>query len=1742
MVGIGASAGGLDALERLFSELPADSGLAFVVVHHQDPRHPNTLANLLGRCTRMPVSKAQDRVRPEPNQVYAMAPKTLLSVQGGALRVAASSEGASAGRIDAFLSSLAKDRGENAAGVVLSGAGSDGIAGLRAIKDRGGLALAQDPKTTARGGLAHPLVEAGLADRALPVEEMPSALVAWARHLAFGKGAAGTTIDADLAGNLGAICEVLRRGTGHDFSHYKQGTLLRRIRRRLHAHRAASASDYLRVLERDPAEPRRLVKDLLIGVTQFFRDPDSFAALARQVLPTIMEGTPVDVPIRIWVPGCASGEEAYSLAILVHEHFRRQGTERRIQIFATDVDPETIAQARAGLYPSDIAEDVSSERLKRFFVHEGSSWQVGSELREACVFSLHSLIRDPPFSGLDLVSCRNVLIYLQPDLEKKIIPLFHYALRSGGYLFLGPAEALPDHSDLFQVVDKKHRIFRRRETLARPRIDLSISARPLRRFEPPASAPPARTARQGSAAAIERMLLDDYTPPCAVVNERGEIEFVAGRIGRFLAPPAGAPASNLLDAVRDSLRRELRTSLRAAVASGGRIVRDGVPVELEDGVRRVRLTVRPVPGSEGLFAVVIQERALEPGEQTEAAGPPAVPPALEQIETELRSTRADLKAAIESAETANEELRSTNEELTSTNEELQSANGRLQGSKEELQSLNEELETVNAELQRKVDELGLANSDLQNLFTSTQIATVFLDREMRIARFTPAAMALLHLLEGDIGRPIADFAPRFEGFDLVADAGQVLATETPIERQVRLGRPPRWFILRLLPYRTAENLVAGAVVTFADVSDLKRAEDELRAARERAEWLASFPAKNPIPIAEIDADGRVRYANVAAERLFPDLYALGSLHPWLRGWDEVVRVFRGEGTAATAHERIVAIGERSFEQHMYSVPETGCIRIYAVDVTERRRVEEALRESEERYSVIFDKAPFAIALTKIPEGTFVSVNDAFLRLFEFAREDLIGKTSVELRLSDAEDQARVTAEFRERGSVRDLEVSRTTRSGARIVLSLNLERISIGGQEFVLSSIQDITARKRAETDRERVVAELDATLACLPDGVAVYKLDGSIAYMNPAGQAITGFLADGWKTSTAERIERLRMAREDGTAYSPDQTPAARALRGETVPSEVMRLRRIGGPSLWISSGAAPIVSSHGERIGAVGAFSDITALKRAEEAVVRSRAGLSRLADASLSVIRETGLEDMLRAISEAALALTGARCATSGHGYVGGRFTVSGSARAPDAPDCPPGNMFALEKGGIQDDLAAGTDVIRLTDEKMRTHPRWWGLPEGHVPLRGLLGVRLADRNGKTNGVILVTDKKDGEFTEEDESLLRQLAMIASLALQHVEARISLEESDRSKNHFLAVLSHELRNPLAPIRNSLYLLDRTPPGSEQANRAHRVIDRQVGHLTRLVDDLLDATRISRGKIQLRRERLDLSEVVRRAAEDHLISFANASIELRVLVPPAPLFIVADGTRVTQVVGNLLENSLKFTERGGSATVRVEEDESGREATLRVLDTGAGIARAALPRVFEPFMQADTTLDRSKGGLGLGLSLVKGLVEMHGGTVSIHSEGEGRGTEVTVRLPLDAGEKATSGPPRPSTRSPRRVLVIEDNPDAASSVRDLLELTNHTVAVALSGREGIEKARTFKPDVVLCDIGLPGMDGYEVARAFRSDSDLRGSVLVALTGYAAPEDLARVREAGFDVHVAKPASPEVLEEALSADPPKDV
>ena len=867
IVGIGASAGGVAAFEAFFSGMPPDTdpGMAFVLVQHLAPDHKSILTDLIRRYTRMQVFEVEDGMVVRPNCAYIIPPNRDMAFLNGALQLMEPS--APRGQrlpIDFFFRSLAQDQRERAIGVVLSGTGSDGTQGVRAIKGEGGMAMAQTPASTEYDGMPRSAIATGLVDYELPPGEMPAQLIAYAAH-AFGKTPRPVIAPASKAENtIRKIFILLRSQNGHDFSQYKPSTIHRRIERRMAVHQVETMDGYVKLLQQSPTEVEALFRDLLIGVTNFFRDPEVFKALEEQVIPKLFANKQPDAVIRIWVPGCSTGEEAYSIAILLAERQEAMKRNFKAQIFATDIDSQAIATARAGLYPASIAADVQPERLTRFFVAEsdGTAYRVHKTIRDMLVFSAQDVIKDPPFSKVDMISCRNLMIYMGGELQKKLIPLFHYALNPGGFLFLGTSETVGEFGSLFTALDRKSKLYQVKED--------SHDARQaaMGRFLPPmttqewigkqAGKPPTPT-KLSPRKLTEQELLRQLAPPAALVNGQGDILYLHGRTGLYLEPsPGDAGTSNILKMAREGLRGDLATALHKAVASNKTVRHPRLRVKTNGDFTTVDLTVCPVAAglsasSEPPLCLVILEQALplDPGQEREAAirqtseverAPDDTDASSRNaaLKEELRNKDERLQAAIEEMETSNEELKSTNEEMQSVNEELQSTNEELETSKEELQSVNEELATVNAELQTKVADLSQANNDMNNLLAGTGIGTVFVDHQLRILRFTPAATQIINLIPGDVGRPVGHIVSNLLGYDrLVEDVKAVLDSLIPKELEVRT-QAGAWCAMRILPYRTLNNVIEGAVITFFDITEAKKARDELASIRRQS----SRPAKN----------------------------------------------------------------------------------------------------------------------------------------------------------------------------------------------------------------------------------------------------------------------------------------------------------------------------------------------------------------------------------------------------------------------------------------------------------------------------------------------------------------------------------------------------------------------------------------------------------------------------------------------------------------------------------------------------------------------------------------------------------------------------------------------------------------------------------------------------------------------------------------------------------------------------------
>ncbi len=887
MVGLGGSAGSIRALQAFFEEMPPESGMVFVVIMHLSPDHISAMPQMLQKWTKMRVAQAVDGTKVEPNCVYVIPPGKHLMATNGHLKLTdLDREQGRRVAVDLFFRSLADTHGPHSAAVILSGADADGAIGIRRIKERGGLTIAQDPEEAEHGSMPRAAIDSGMVDWVLPVAQMPRRIleyVALEKRLTLPEEDGPPPAVAVRPGQnepevaLREILLFLRMRTGRDFSYYKRATIVRRISRRMQVNGVTELEHYLGFLRRHPGEAGALLKDLLISVTNFFRDRDAFATLERHI-PELFTGKTQGDTIRVWCPACATGEEAYSLAMLLLEFTRTLEAPPAIQVFACDLDEQAIQAGRAGLFPDTIAADVSEDRLRRFFVKEHRGYRVRREVREVVLFATHDLLKDAPFSRLDLVSCRNLLIYLNRQAQERVTDIFHFALKPDGLLFLGSSEAIEEGNPLFRVVDKKSRIYRRKSA---SRLGLSVSSGPStmlvrqieeqaalehtaearmqpvvvppQKFSETASLPMAAARRTGreeervSLAELHFKLIERFSPPSIVVNGDHDIQHLSESAGRFLEVAGGQPTTNLLRLAHPALRLELRGALYRAAQSSASVDVLNLPIEIEGQPRRVDLRVSPANDLAPDFMLVTfrlhDTAAVSSGAAPVAVAEPMVP----HLERELEQAKAHLRDTVEQYEASTEELKASNEELQAMNEELRSATEELETSREELQSINEELSTVNAELKVKVEELGRTNSDLQNLMSATAIATVFLDRDLRIMRFTTSAAPIFNVIPSDMGRPLSDLKPHIDYPAMNDDARSVLETLTPIEREVR-GLAGTAYLARLLPYRTIDDHIAGVVLTFLDITErhrARRALDEDFVATERLRLVSERLIREP---------------------------------------------------------------------------------------------------------------------------------------------------------------------------------------------------------------------------------------------------------------------------------------------------------------------------------------------------------------------------------------------------------------------------------------------------------------------------------------------------------------------------------------------------------------------------------------------------------------------------------------------------------------------------------------------------------------------------------------------------------------------------------------------------------------------------------------------------------------------------------------------------------------------------------
>ncbi|MDY3553519.1 PAS domain S-box protein [Gemmata sp. JC717] len=1202
VVGVGASAGGLEAFSEFLAAMPPDAGMAFVFIPHLPPNQNSLLADILARRTAMPVHEVEDGLAVEPDHVYVTRPGHVVGIREGRLRVGPELGGPRAANrpVDDFFRTLAEEQRERAICVLLSGMGSNGTAGAQAVKAVGGLCVAQDPDSAQYPSMPRHLIDAGYADYIVRPTDLPDVLLTYARsrYATGGREADARAVLQQEGHHLREILAVLRTRTKQDFAGYKKPTILRRVQRRMGLLRVPTMSEYARHLRQSPNEVTGLADDLLIHVTGFFRDPEAWEALRERVIAPLVAAREPGGPVRAWVAACSSGEEAYTLAMILLEESDRADKRLDIKVFATDLADRTLAHARAGVYPGGIESEISSERLKRFFVREDEVYRVRQELRDRVVFAPQNILQDPLFSRLDIATCRNLLIYLEADVQKRVLMLLHFGLREGGALFLGTSETIGGAEELFEPVDKKARIYRRVGPTRHGLVEF-----PLPYPVPPLAPAPdegrgqARPSRPGDRSVgdlTRQALLEHHTPPAVAVDRDFQVVYYHGDTSPFLQQVSGEPTRDLLLLARDGVRGAARLALQYASAQQQpATVHDGW-IERPGRQVRVAVNVSPVPtgAPANHFVVSFEERGEVPA--------PAAP---NGEAGDLARLRAELQSTIEELQTSNEELKASHEEAMSVNEELQSANEELETSKEEMQSLNEELRTVNAQLRAKMEEHQAASSDLTSLLTSTDIAVLFLDTRFRIRRFTPAVRDLLDLIPGDIGRPLTALARKFDDPHLDDDCRAVLERLVPVAREVAAAAG-RHYLRRVLPYRTVDDRIDGLVVTFVDVTERKRAEDALAAEKEYAESIVETLHE---PLLILHPDLTVKGVNPAfythfrvnpADTIGRKVYQLGNGQwdiPALRTLLEDVLPDSNVFNDYEVTHEFEGLGRRVMLVSGRRLDHVQLILLGVRDITDRKRAEEALLASEEKYRTLFEAidAGFAIfemiydAAGAAVDFRYVETNPAFGR--QAGRRPRPGQTMREL-FPEAEDMW--LADY--------AEVARTGRPKRFVDQAPGLGRwfdvfvfpVAAGR---LAALFRDVTAEKQAEDALRASERRYRALVESQVEMVAQFRTDGTLLFVNGAYARVFG--------TTPERLT--------GTSFwdlmPPEERAAVRARLDALTPDAPLvqienMIAAADGPRWTLWTNRALAFDAAGRVAEAQSAGVDITDRKRAEAALHES------------------------------------------------------------------------------------------------------------------------------------------------------------------------------------------------------------------------------------------------------------------------------------------------------------------------------------------------------------------------------------------------------------------------------------------------------------------------------------------------------------------------------------------------------------
>jgi len=1721
VVGVGASAGGIEAFQDFLKALGDSPGFAIVFVQHLDPNGKSLLSRLLRNSTQLDVVDLTGRTRVRTDTIYICPPGGLVELRGGALLLVGDEhDGRQNTQIDHFFHSIGESADERGIGIILSGAGSDGTLGLKAISDFGGMTFAQDADSAKYDSMPRNAATTGVADHVLPPPDIARELMRYVEYLSTSAvPLKGNPLRESIEESIPDIAELLEKETDHHFQHYKASTLGRRIQRRMQVLKIVHVADYVDRLRSDADEVHQLFRELLIGVTAFFRDPESFDRLAKDVLPKLFENRSIDDPVRIWVPGCASGEEAYSIAMLCREYLDNEPTSsadggppasvadpRTFQIFASDIDERALAIARQGVYPIGIADHVSEERLTRFFVKKGNRFHVTKEIREAVLFSPHNLISDPPFSRQDLISCRNLLIYLGTHLQKKLIPLFHYSLRPGGYLFLGPSESITSHGDLFRSVSPKHRISQQKGTAIPRTAPLAVRSGIGYPLRTPGTPSPDED-KTDIVQIMQRIVLDEFSPKSVVIDEAGRVICTSGDAGKYLSTGEGVYQNNIIKLAKKGLRIGLRAAMTEAKAKRRRVTHENLSVQTAQGKQRVMLTVQPMMRlgeDSGLFLIVFHDIGLplnvddERSDNGEQWGPRGnhdrqADMMIDHLERELASTREDLEKTMQDMDAGNEELKSSNEELLSMNEELQSA--------------NEELETSKEEIRASSDAVARANADLENLLRSTQIATVFLDDELNIRSFTPAIAEIYSLIPTDIGRPLEKFVPDVKDMPPLPSPQSVREGDT-VEHTI-LAHSGKSYIRRVLPYRSHTGQTEGIVVTFNDVTQLRESQDlfELLVdASAQIVWITN-------------AEGYVEEDSPSWRTFTGQTYEQWKGHGWL----EVIHP-DDRDTTMSAWKQVLESGEiLSLDYRLrHHSGEYRWTRVRAVaqrnpdgsvkrwvgmntDIDDQKRAEQELHDSKEQLRI-------GVQVALLGLGRIDYATDTVTLSSEAAEIYGLGKDKITLRRDQLhavfhrDDRERIAAQIT-RSLVPDGDG--LCEMDHRVVLPDGQERwISIRNQVYFDRSVdpatpiyatlvaRDITYRKLREIELADAKSRLELSLEV--SGVAIWSwnMQTDAVISNPALNRIFGFEEDQELTvndfirQMDESVrERVRAAIDDaiknGSTYDQEYPIVLKT-------GEIRHVRAVG--KIERGDGFKPQQF--------FGVVMDVTDRKQRELDTAQREAHLRRVIDNQLGLVGVIDRHGNLVEVDERWLRIARSR-----------REQLIGKPFA----DAPWWNYDPDVAAKLNDSMrkAYAGEVVRY-DVSLFAHG-----DDG--VLIDFMIAPVFDDDGKVEYLI-----PSGVDIRERKRI--------ELAQQESERR-ALQASE-SKSEFLANMSHEIRTPMTAILGYAELLQGFVD-QDEAKHYLQTIRCNGDYLLEIINDILDLSKIEAGRFEVDTERFEPRRVIEDVYSIMGVRAKESGLELDVEYEGRlPKMIQSDAKRLKQILINLVGNAVKFT-RKGRVELRVRYDEG--MLYFDVMDTGIGMSEEQQRRLFQPFSQGDASVSRLFGGTGLGLAISRRLTEMLGGRI-VFSSTEGVGSTFTAsiatgKIDADALVDYSIGMrPAIETESPTtevslesncHVLVVDDRRDIRFLSKRILTQAGATVDECEDGQLAVEHmedclGKSTCPDLILLDMQMPNLDGYQTARKLRQ-LGFNGPI-IALTADAMQGDMNECLSAGCTDYLSKP------------------